>query len=209
MIRNAKGNLQTIQPVQSNEKRIEIMLHLLYQVLGICSKFLYQMAMDQNSHPRTHAQIPYLLKQAEHLMQRRTDTKLKKIGLNTAKYVVLRLLCEMPGLSSAQLARRSFLSPQSMQSMIVSLEKLGLVRRSGHPENARISQTFLTKQGETLELAAREIITIVSESMVRRISLEEQELFVGLLRRAIEGVGDIELIDGIPHRNGMIVGVSS
>ena len=59
-------------------------------------------------------QIPYLLKQAVHVMNRVTDSALKDVDLNTAKYVVLRLLREQPDLSSAQLGRRAFLSPQTM-----------------------------------------------------------------------------------------------
>lgn len=158
---------------------------------------------SSNAHPRT--QIPYLLKQAVHVMQRRTDAALREVGLNTAKYVVLRLLRERPDLSSAQLARRAFLSPQTMHSMIVNLEKLGLVARSQHPENARVSLTRLTGEGERLELAGREVIDRCSTAMVQHIPAQDQELFVGLLRKAIEGIGNLELIDGIPHRDGMIV----
>lgn len=155
--------------------------------------------------PRPRAQIPYLLKQAVHVMQRGTDAALKEVGLNTAKYVVLRLLRERPDLSSAQLARRSFLSPQSMNSMIVNLEMLGLVTRCQHPENARVWLTQLTEKGERAELAGRKVIDTWSAALVQHIPAEEQEQFVGLLRRAIEGMGNVELIDGVPHRNGMIV----
>lgn len=153
------------------------------------------------------AQIPYMLKQAVHVMLRETDAALKHLGLNNAKYVVLRLLNERPDLSSAQLARRSFLSPQTMHSMIVNLEKLGWVDRTLHPENARISLTRLTKEGERIELAGRAVIERWSAAMVQNMSQTEQEQFVALLRMAIEGMGNVELIDGVPHRNGMIVHV--
>ena len=160
------------------------------------------MTRRSNSAPR--AQIPYLLKQAVHVMQRGTDAALKDVGLNTAKYVVLRLLRERPDLSSAQLARRSFLSPQSMQAMIVNLENLGLVKRAQHPENARIWLTRLTKEGERVESAGRVIIDRWSAAIVQHIPPGEQEQFVELLRKAIEGMGNVELIDGVPHRNGMV-----
>jgi DNA-binding MarR family transcriptional regulator len=155
--------------------------------------------------PLPVAQIPYMLKQAVHVMQRDTDAALRHLGLNNAKYVVLRLLNERPDLSSAQLARRSFLSPQTMHSMIVNLEKLGWVDRTLHPENARISLTRLTKEGERMELAGRAVVERWSSAMVQHMSKTEQEQFVALLRKAIEGMGNVELIDGVPHRNGMIV----
>lgn len=163
--------------------------------------------MTERPHPLPRAQISYLLKQAVHVMQRRTDVALRAVGLNTAKYVVLRLLRERPDLSSAQLARRAFLSPQAMNSMIMNLEKLGLVTRRQHPENARVSLTRLTEEGERIELAGRGVIDHWSAAMVQNIPVQEQEQFVGLLRRAIEGMGNVELIDGVPHRDGMIVRV--
>ncbi|HWI71467.1 MAG TPA: MarR family transcriptional regulator [Baekduia sp.] len=140
-------------------------------------------------------------------MQRGTDAALKDVGLNTAKYVVLRLLREQPDLSSAQLARRAFLSPQTMNSMIVNLESLGLVVRRQHPENARVWLTRLTEDGERAEKSGREIIDRWSSAIVRHIPAEEQTQFVGLLRKAIEGMGDVELIDGVPHRNGRIASI--
>lgn len=153
------------------------------------------------------AQIPYLLKQAVHVMQRGTDAQLRPLGLNTPKYVVLRLLHERPGLSSAQLARRSFLSPQTMNSMVMNLEELGLVKREPHPENARIALTTLTDAGEEAVKAGRVVVDRYAAGMLRSIAPEEHPQFVSLLRRAIEGMGDVELIDGVPHRNGVITRV--
>src|SRR5262245_31131509 len=150
--------------------------------------------MAQRPRPLPQAQVPYLLKQAVHVMERGTDAALRDLGLNTAKYVVLRLVRERPDLSSAQLARRAFLSPQSMNAMIVNLEKLGLVTRRQHPENARVWLTRLTEEGERTEHAGRQVIDQWSAAIVRRIPPEEQEQFVALLRKAIEGMGDIDLI---------------
>lgn len=165
--------------------------------------------MTQRTKPRPRAQIPYLLKQAVHVMQRGSDAALKDVGLNTAKYAVLRLLRERPDLSGAQLARRAFLSPQTMNSMIMNLEQLGLVIRRQHPENARVWLTQLTEKGERVELAGREVIDRWSAALVQHIPADEQEHFVELLRKAIEGMGNVKLIDGVPHRNGMIVRVGS
>ena len=140
-------------------------------------------------------------------MQRGTDAKLRELGLNTAKYVVLRLLHERPGLSSAQLARRSFLSPQTMNSMVMNLEQIGLVTREQHPENARISLTRLTPAGEEAVSLGRTVVDEYARGMLQNIDPAEQSLFVSMLRRAIEGMGDVQLIDGVPHRNGMITRV--
>lgn len=164
--------------------------------------------MSEQRPPDPIDQIPYLLKQVVHVMQRGTDAALRDLDLNTAKYVVLRLLHEKPGLSSAQLARRSFLSPQTMNSMIMNLERLGLVTREPHPENARIALTHLTKAGEKAVTEAREVVDACGAGIVTHLAPEEQVQFVSFLKRAIEGMGDVELIDGVPHRNGVIVRVS-
>ncbi len=66
------------------------------------------------------------------------------------QYTALTVLCRQPGMSGAQLARRSFVSAQAGSEMITHLERKGLVRRDAHPSNRRILCIRLTEQGEAV-----------------------------------------------------------
>jgi DNA-binding MarR family transcriptional regulator len=54
-------------------------------------------------------------------------------GLTVAQYAVLSALAEEPGLSNADLARRAFVTPQSMNKFLHDLEKQQFVVRQRTP----------------------------------------------------------------------------
>ena len=68
-------------------------------------------------------------------------------GLGIPQFVVLSFLAETPGLANADLARRAFVTPQSMNEVLKQLESTGLVERRRNPTNARILNAYLTRTG--------------------------------------------------------------
>src|ERR1700722_9693573 len=81
--------------------------------------------------------IGYLLKRVQHSLRSRMDKVLESKGLTTPQYAVLSFLENEPGASSAELARRSFVTPQTMIRIVENLETLGLIRREPHPTHGR------------------------------------------------------------------------
>ncbi len=69
-------------------------------------------------------------------------------GVTLSQYTAMSVLAVRPGLSNAQLARRSFVTPQGMNQAIAVLADEGLVRRVPHASNGRVLCIELTAQGE-------------------------------------------------------------
>jgi hypothetical protein len=65
----------------------------------------------------------YLFKQLELVVRALLDDALRPLGLTTLQYTALTVLQRRSGLSSAQLARRSFLRPQTMNVMVQTLQE--------------------------------------------------------------------------------------
>ena len=63
------------------------------------------------------------------------DKALREVCMTTAQYAALSALEAAPGLSGAELARRSLVTPQTMNAILVNLEAAGLVVRRPHPEH--------------------------------------------------------------------------
>ncbi len=61
----------------------------------------------------------------------------------------MALLQATPGLSNAELARQSLITPQTMNVIVGRLEAAGLVVRSPHAAHGRILRAHLTPLGET------------------------------------------------------------
>jgi DNA-binding MarR family transcriptional regulator len=65
-------------------------------------------------------------------------------GVTTPQYAVLRLIEELAGLSSAELARRSFVTTQTVNEVVLGLEAAGLTTRSSDPGGGRCRPVVLT-----------------------------------------------------------------
>ncbi len=110
------------------------------------------------------------------------DEALREVGITTPQYAVLSVLAEEPGISNAQLARRTFVTPQTMNNILVRLEAAGLVERMEHPEHGRVLQAYLTEEGEKLRGACTQRVGAVEERMVSGLSVAERRVLLEALR---------------------------
>ena len=69
------------------------------------------------------------------------------IDLCFVNAMVLKTLAKEPGISGAQLARRTLVTAQSMNGMLRSMESAGAVVREPHPENRRTDCWYMTASG--------------------------------------------------------------
>ncbi len=89
----------------------------------------------------------YLLKRAQTALHAALAAALREHGATVAQYAVLAAVDEEPGLSNADLARRAFVTPQTMNQILRELEHKGWVTRHPHPGHGRILQADVTQEG--------------------------------------------------------------
>jgi DNA-binding MarR family transcriptional regulator len=94
----------------------------------------------------------YVAKQLELVVRARLDEILKDEGITALQYTALTVLDRHDGLSPAQLARDSFVTPQSTAGLVANLERRGLVRRERNPASRRELVVRLTAAGRRLLL---------------------------------------------------------
>ncbi|MCC9708967.1 MarR family transcriptional regulator [Streptomyces sp. MNU76] len=108
----------------------------------------------------------YLVKQLELAIRSFMDEALRPYGLTTFQYTALTVLRHRGGLSSAQLARRSFVRPQTMHEMVRALEERGLIERAHAPGNRRIMEARLTREGEDLLTACAPAVQKLEDQLL-------------------------------------------
>lgn len=136
----------------------------------------------------TYRSLGYALKRAQQALRGHLDTQLRTIGLTTPQYSVLAGLEHNAGLSNAELARRAFVTPQTMQAIIVTLERANLVKRLPHPLNGRVLTTQLTTEGQSA-LQAAHTIAADAETLVRKAVLpDDAEIIYAALLRIAEAM---------------------
>ena len=91
--------------------------------------------------------LTYVVKQTELAIRAQLDRIVGRHGLTTLQYTALSVLERNPGISSAQLSRRSFVTAPAGNEMVAILERKGLIERRPDPANLRIRHVFLTTVG--------------------------------------------------------------
>jgi DNA-binding MarR family transcriptional regulator len=92
----------------------------------------------------------YVVKQVELAVRARLDEIIRPAGLTALQYTALTVLERHPDLTSAQLARNSFVTAQTMADMVVILGARGLVERHRDPDDRRRLVLALTSRGQRL-----------------------------------------------------------
>jgi DNA-binding MarR family transcriptional regulator len=132
----------------------------------------------------------YLIGRIDRVVRRHIDEVVGSHGLSVNQYTTLSVLEHRSGLSNAQLARRALVSPQSMNEVLLTLERRGLVRRRAHPDHGRILQARLTPKGRrVLSACDAEVRKVEAQMMHDLTARDEAALRRGLLAgvRALHG----------------------
>jgi DNA-binding MarR family transcriptional regulator len=119
----------------------------------------------------------YVVKQLELAVRARLDDILKDAGITALQYTALTVLDHHHGLSPAQLARDSFVRPQSTADLVANLERRNLVRRDRNPANRRELVVSLTPPGRELLARYAEIVAALEEDMTAGLDPDDIETF--------------------------------
>ena len=80
-------------------------------------------------------------------MRRAINERVQPYDLTTLQYTTMSVLGRRGSLSNAQLARRSYMSPQAMSEVIDALEKTRAHRAEPHPHHRRVFPVGSDRQG--------------------------------------------------------------
>ncbi|MBB4683925.1 MarR family winged helix-turn-helix transcriptional regulator [Amycolatopsis jiangsuensis] len=117
---------------------------------------------DDRSVPE---ELGVLIKETQALLNQRMDEVLRPLGLSVPQYACLQALHDTPEVTGSALARRAFVSRQSMNVLLQGLEKRGLVERAEEPGRRRERATVVTAAGTALVRQARDDVAGVAEAM--------------------------------------------
>jgi DNA-binding MarR family transcriptional regulator len=130
---------------------------------------------------RPEPMLLYIIKQVELAIRSQLDDMLRPAGLTALQYTALTVLERHQDLSSAQLARNSFVTAQSMADMISALEARGLIERHRDRADRRRLVVALTAAGQDLLVRYRDQVTALETQMLTGLSRAE----VSGLRRSL------------------------
>ncbi|WP_374310420.1 MarR family winged helix-turn-helix transcriptional regulator [Dongia sp.] len=120
--------------------------------------------------------LGYLLRQAGVAHRNRFEQDLAEIGITNPQFVVLTMLASYPGLSNADLARLSLLTPQTVSVIVGNLIRAGLVERRKHAVHGRIQHIDVTDAGRETLAQCRKPVQRDEQWLKQGLSATEEQV---------------------------------
>jgi DNA-binding MarR family transcriptional regulator len=118
--------------------------------------------------------LGYLLRQANTAFRGATDRTLAELDVTTPQFAVLTMIVAYPGLSGADLARLTALTPQTINVIVRNLERAGAIAKSAHAVHGRILQLVPTPRGLALLRRCRTRANGLETRLARLAGREEE-----------------------------------
>ena len=140
--------------------------------------------------------LGYLLKEASSALRAAMEAVLRPLGMTVTHYSCLELLAQRPGLSNSELARGAFVTRQSMNVLLQTLERDGYVTRPAEAPVGKALPARLTPRGRRSLAKATAAVRSVEMRMLRGMTEDDQSGAFAVLQRMIHSLGDDEGVDG-------------
>ncbi|MEU4876525.1 MarR family transcriptional regulator [Streptomyces sp. NPDC021608] len=138
--------------------------------------------------------LGYLLKEASSALRAAMEEVLRPLGMTVTHYSCLELLAQRPGLSNSELARGAFVTRQSMNVLLQTLEREGYVTRPAQAPVGKALPARLTPRGRrSLEQASAAVRSVEVRMLAGLTGPEQSEAFrilqsmIRSLRRGEDG----------------------
>lgn len=134
--------------------------------------------------------LGYLLKEASSALRTAMEEVLRPLGMSMTRYSCLEHLAQRPGLSNSELARATFVTRQSMNVLLQTLEREGLVTRPAQATVGKTLPTRLTPRGRRSLEKATAAVRSVELRMLAELSETDQASALRLLRSMVRSLRD-------------------
>ena len=147
---------------------------------------------EDHSLPR----LTYVIARLERIIKQRMTQVLAPLGVTVVQYTALSILRRRSDLSNAQLARRTYVSPQGMNQILDQLDAAGWIIREPHATHGRIKTVRLSEQGKKMLTACDQVVQQVEVEMLKNIEATEHQKMNRLLIECVQALqGGFENIE--------------
>jgi DNA-binding MarR family transcriptional regulator len=131
--------------------------------------------------------LGYLVRQASVAVRAAMEKALADVDITPPQFSVLTMIVAYPGVSGADLARLTFLTPQTINVIVGNLEKAGAIRKSADVVHKRILRLTATANGQALLKRCRARVMDVENRLAGLVGRDEEKV----VRRWLSAVGEV------------------
>lgn len=130
--------------------------------------------------------LGYLVRQAHAAVRASMDKALADLYVTPPQFAVLTMVVNYPGISGAELARLTFLTPQTINVIVRNLVRAGHVEKSADATHGRILRLHATVRGEALLKRCRARVMEIEGRLADLLGRDEERV----VRRWLAAVGE-------------------
>ena len=127
--------------------------------------------------------LPYLLMQLAHLLNLDLIDKLRREGINIARWRILAVLAMGEGVTVNEIADRAMLQQSALSRVLMTMEAEGFVDRRPRRSDSRYVEVFLTEKGRALFRSLDPVVRRRQDRLLQGFSPEEVDAAFSLIRR--------------------------
>ncbi len=125
--------------------------------------------------------LGYLVRQAHAAVRASMDKALADLDVTPPQFAVLTMVVSYPGVSGAELARLTFLTPQTINVIVRNLVRAGHVEKSADATHGRILRLHATVRGEALLKRCRARVMEIEGQLAGLLGRDEERVVRGWL----------------------------
>jgi|SRR5580692_8104834 DNA-binding MarR family transcriptional regulator len=130
----------------------------------------------------------YTIKKVQFLIHNMMNTKLLTISLTLPQYSVLKVLEDHGPITGAKLAKDSFVTPQTMHTLLLSMEDRNLIKRSAVEGNNKSLNISITNHGLSMLKKADDVLSDVIKKGNQVLNSDEHTQLMCLLVKLYDGL---------------------
>jgi DNA-binding MarR family transcriptional regulator len=132
--------------------------------------------------------LPYLLAQANAAVRLALDRAFADLNVTVPQFSVLTMIDTYPGVSGADLARLTLLTPQTINLIVKNLERDGLIVKTPDDVHGRVIRIETTAKGRQLRLKCRTRADAIEKQMANDLKEIEQRVIRRWLVRVTQSL---------------------
>jgi DNA-binding MarR family transcriptional regulator len=143
-------------------------------------------ASAAHASSRNQRRTSYLIKRAQLAVAAHVGAAVAAFELTAAQYTLLSMLSREGGMSSAQIARRLFVTPQAITDIVAGLERRGFIARTPLAGNRRVLQAKLTSRGRRALASCERAVDDAERAVFANLHAREIATLRALLGRLLD-----------------------
>lgn len=120
--------------------------------------------------------IGYLLQQAAAAHRLRMERALSDLRVTPPQFAILTMIAAYPGISNADLAKLTSLTPQTITVIVGNLEKAGSIERQPSASHGRILENTITTGGQSLLADCRQRVAVVEAELLADLPANDEQV---------------------------------